>query len=262
VETFFVGTHQPYWLGTVDAPLCVSRRRLTGRKSYPRALAPWLLDSGGFTELTLYGRWTLSPAEYVAEARVYAREIGHLAHCAPQDHMCEPIVLRRTGLSTEAHQALTVSNYLDLRERAPELPWFPVLQGWRPDDYLRHVDAYERAGVALAGLPLVGVGTVCRRQHMDEAVEILRRLRAAGLRLHGFGLKMQGLVKAADALTSADSMAWSFHARKQGRAWCGSTVHRNCANCPRFALHWRERVLDLVARAAAGSRQLTLWDVA
>jgi hypothetical protein len=201
VETFFVGTHQPYWLGTVDAPLCVSRRRLTGRKSYPRALAPWLLDSGGFTELTLYGRWTLSPAEYVAEARVYAREIGHLAHCAPQDHMCEPIVLRRTGLSTEAHQALTVSNYLDLRERAPELPWFP-------------------------------------------------------------GLKMQGLVKAADALTSADSMAWSFHARKQGRAWCGSTVHRNCANCPRFALHWRERVLDLVARAAAGSRQLTLWDVA
>jgi hypothetical protein len=219
-----------------------------------------MLDSGGFTELNLHGGWRVSPAAFVAEARVYAQEIGNMAHAAPQDWMCEPVVLQKTGKTVAQHQALTVANFLDLRERAPEVPWFPVLQGWEPDDYLRHVGAYERAGVALRGLPLVGVGTVCRRQHMGEAVEILRRLKGLGLRLHGFGLKMQGLVKSADALTSADSMAWSFDARRLEYPWCGATSHKNCANCSAYALHWRGRVLELVARQLGSARQLTLWD--
>lgn len=260
MEQFFLGSHQPYWLGTVDAPLCISRRRLGHRKTYPRALAPWLLDSGGFTELNLHGRWTLTPPEYVGEARRYRDEVGQLAHAAPQDWMCEPVVLEKTGLDVRRHQERTVANYLELRSLAPDVPWFPVLQGWLPDDYLRHLDAYDRAGVDLGAAPLVGVGTVCRRQHTGEAVEILRRLKSLGLRLHGFGLKLQGLVKAADALASADSMAWSFDARREGRAWCGSTAHQNCANCPRYAVHWRGRVLDLVARQARAPRQLTLWD--
>lgn len=257
---FFLGTHQPSWLAAVDAPLCVSRRRLTHRATFPRARAPWLLDSGGFTELNLHGGWTLSPAAYAAEARVYGREVGRVAHAAPQDWMCEPAVLQKTGKTVAEHQARTVANFLDLRERAPEVPWFPVLQGWAPDDYLRHVEAYERAGVALGALPLVGVGTVCRRQHTGEAVALLRRLRGLGLRLHGFGLKLQGLVKAGDALASADSMAWSFDARRLERPWCGATAHKNCANCLRYALHWRARVLALVAGQLRGARQLPLWD--
>jgi hypothetical protein len=246
-------------------PLCVSRRRLAGRKTFPRARAPWLLDSGGFTELSLHGGWPLTPPAFVAQTRRIATEVGGVAHCAPQDWMCEAAVLRRTGLSVPEHQRRTLDNYRALVQAAPELPWLPVLQGWEPDDYLRHADAYARAGIELARAPLVGVGTVCRRQHTREAAALLSRLAGEGLRLHGFGLKVQGLLAAARDLAGADSLAWSFDARRlghtQGRAWCGSGTHKNCANCAGYALHWRRRVLGAIAAGESAPRQLALWDL-
>lgn len=244
---FFLGTHQPGWLSRVDVPLCVSRRRLAGYKTLPRARGPWLLDSGGFTELSLHGRWTVSAADYVAEVRRYGAGVGHLALASPQDWMCEPDVRRRTNKTVVEHQWLTIDNLAELRALAPEVPWFPVLQGWTERDYLAHADAYARAGVDLTREPLVGVGTVCRRQHTAEAVAILAALAGRGLRLHGFGLKTKGLLKARAHLASADSMAWSYRARREGAngepPWCGSTAHKNCANCRAFALHWRGNLL-------------------
>lgn len=38
-------------------------RRLCSRKRLPRALAPWAMDSGSFSELSLYGEWRASAAE-------------------------------------------------------------------------------------------------------------------------------------------------------------------------------------------------------
>jgi hypothetical protein len=55
VTTFFLGTHMPHWLGLLDIPLFVSHRRLGRLKTLPRALGPWALDSGGFSELALFG---------------------------------------------------------------------------------------------------------------------------------------------------------------------------------------------------------------
>lgn len=248
MDQFWLGTHHPNWLGTVGVPLCVSRRRLSGMKRLPRAQEPWLLDSGGFSELHLHGRWTLTPKTYVAEVRRYAEEIGLLALAAPQDWMCEPFVLAKTGRSVGGHQLLTAANYLELLDAAPELPWFPVLQGWAPEDYLRHADLYDSLGIDLASLTVVGVGSICRRQHTAEAVGVLRRLASDGLRLHGFGLKIHGLLAAQDSLASADSMSWSFTARRLRYPWCGSTKHINCANCAPYALHWRERLLTMLAR--------------
>ena len=161
---FFLGTHQPNWLETAGVPLFVSRRRLAARKTFPRAAAAWALDSGGFTELDLFGGWTLSPREYVAEVRRLRDEIGEMAWAAPQDWMCEPHIIQKTGLSVEEHQRRTVANYLELLAVAPDLPWIPVLQGWQLWSYWRCVELYQDAGIDLASLPLVGVGTVCRRQ--------------------------------------------------------------------------------------------------
>ena len=251
MERFYLGSHQANWLATVAVPLCVSRRRLAGRKTLPRAAAPWLLDSGGFSELSLHGAWTVAVPEYAAQARRYAAEVGSLDLAAPMDWMCEPAVLARTGRTVAQHQLLTTANYLDLLQAAPELPWFPVLQGWERDDYLRHADIYEAAGVDLDALPLVGVGTVCRRQHTGEAVSILTALAVRGYQLHGFGLKAQGLARAAGLLSSADSMAWSFTARRLRYPWCGSTKHINCANCPAYATHWRARLLAGLPATAA-----------
>src|SRR5437763_16185605 len=128
METFYLGAHHPCWLGQLDLPLFVSRRRLAGRRTLPRARTAWALDSGGFTELSMHGRWTLSPAAYAAEVRRYRDEIGHMAFAAPQDWMCEPHMLRQTGLCVAEHQRRTVDNYGELSALAPNLPWMPVLQ--------------------------------------------------------------------------------------------------------------------------------------
>jgi hypothetical protein len=129
----------------------------------------------------------------------------------------------------------------------------PVLQGWTLDDYLAHADAYHRAGIDLAAEPVVGLGSVCRRQATSEIGAIVDRLHAEGIRLHGFGVKTDGLARYSYGLASTDSLAWSYGARRRP-ALPGCTGHKNCANCPRAALAWRAGVL---ARCK-GNQQLTL----
>lgn len=240
--TFFLGSPKANWLEQLDVPLFVSRRTLSPRKRLPRAKAVWALDCGGFTELSLYGRWTITAAAYAGEVERFAREVGRLAWAPAQDWMCEPAILAKTGLTVALHQARTIESYRELREGWAELPWVPVLQGWRLEDYQRHVDQYAAAGVALEQLPLVGLGSVCRRQHSREVEQIIRAL--APLSLHGFGVKLTGLRRAADGLVSADSMAWSYHARR--RPALPECEHKNCANCRRYAVGWREHVLAAI----------------
>lgn len=88
----YLGTHQPQWLARYDVPMFISRRRLTGKK-LPRARGRWALDSGGFSELQLHGRWVTTPEQYVEEVRRFIREIGKLDWAAIQDWMCEPQVI-------------------------------------------------------------------------------------------------------------------------------------------------------------------------
>lgn len=240
---FFLGTHMPHWLGRTDVPLFVSHRRLQGRKTLPRALGPWALDSGGFTELSMFGEWRTPTRDYVQAVRRYRDEIGGMEWASPQDWMCEPWIVTKTGLTVSEHQKRTIWNYLTLRDLAPDLPFVPVLQGWNLDDYRRHVDAYTSAGVDLLAEQTVGVGSVCRRQATDEIDHVVSALTHDGMRLHGFGVKTSGLRAYGLLLHSADSMAWSFRGRRVHPPECGSTSHVNEANCMTFAMRWRERVL-------------------
>ncbi len=252
VMRFYLGTHQPAWLARdLGVPLLVSHRRLAGRRSLPRATAPWACDSGGYSELSLYGRWRTTEHAYIAALRRYASEIGQLAWAAPMDHMTEADVLARTGGTVRSHQQRTVANYLRLRELAPELPIIPVLQGQSITDYHWCADLYERHGVDLATLPLVGVGSVCRRQHTTEVEHIVRSLAARQYRLHAFGAKILGLARFADAICSSDSLAWSF----RGRYVPGCTPsHRSESNCVHFALAWHARLLSSLQTDPDGHR--------
>jgi hypothetical protein len=245
---FYLGAHHADWLGRADVPLFVSRRTLYRRANLPRASAPWALDSGGFTELSMRGAWELPARSYVDEVRRYRDEIGSLEWAAPQDWMCEPAMLKRTGLSVEEHQRRTIANFLELRELAPDLPFVPVLQGWSIGDYWRHLEAYGRAGIELRSLPLVGVGTVCRRQNTVSAALILSSLAMEGLRLHGFGVKAQGLRLALEHLASADSMAWSLSGRKNPPEGDCIGKHKSCANCIDYAKAWRAHLLTSLER--------------
>lgn len=241
---FYTGTHQPHWLGLWNVPLFVSRRRLCARVSLPRASAPWALDSGGFTELDKFGYWTVTEKQYIGEARRYAQEIGRMTWAAPQDWMCEPKILANTGKTVEEHQRLTVQSYLSLMENAPDVPWIPVLQGWVLADYMKHIEDYRRAGVDVTALPVVGVGSVCRRQHSQEIADIFRLLHGAGVRCHGFGVKLKGLEKAAQYMVSSDSMAWSY-AAVYDPPLPGCVGHKNCANCMKYAKRWRNKVVNV-----------------
>jgi hypothetical protein len=163
--------------------------------------------------------------------------------------MCESHVLASTGGTVHTHQRRTVANYVRLRELAPKLPFIPVLQGDTAASYERCADLYERAGVDLAALPLVGVGSVCRRQHTVEVERIVRSLAARRYHLHAFGVKVLGLGRYADGLSSSDLAAWSFRGRHVPGC---SPSHRTESNCLHFALAWHDRLRDSLDALAGG----------
>lgn len=249
---FYLGTDRPLWLALTSAPLFLSRRCLENRRTLPRALGPWALDSGGFTELTR-GGWSMPASAYAATVRRLAAGIGRMAWAAPQDWMCEPEQLVATGLTVEEHQRRTVDNLLELRQLAPEIAWVPVLQGYTAGDYWRCVELYASAGVDLVDEPLVGLGSVCRRSSTAEIAALVAELAEGGLALHGFGVKLTGLARVSWALASADSMAWSLDARWTGNR-CGGP-HRSCNHCLAWALEWRAAVIEVAARP----QQPSLW---
>jgi hypothetical protein len=68
----------------------------------------------------------------------------------------------------------------------------------------------------------VGVGSICKRNTDIGQIELVLsgiRTERPDLRLHGFGLKTTALQSKTvrEWLWSADSMAWSYAARRQGR---------------------------------------------
>lgn len=267
---FYLGTHKPGWLWRDDTgvPLFVSHRRLREHVNLHPATVPWALDSGAFSEVRQFGRHTTSPAEYVAAVARYDREIGRLEWAAPQDMMCEPEIIRGgtlngiripgTGLSLLEHQELTIANFKLLRTLWPELsdsecPFMPVLQGWDPDDYLRCADMYDAAGVRLEDYPVVGLGSVCRRNSPRELLRVLDSViprLTPWLALHGFGMKATGLELAGHLMTTADSMAWSDKARKE-RIVLPGHPHGHCGNCLTYARQWRAEMLGKVEAAQA-----------
>jgi hypothetical protein len=250
---FYLGTHEVSWLARTDVALFVSHRRLAGRRRLPVARAGWALDSGGFSELSMYGRWQTTPAVYAAAIARYRDHIGSLDWVAPQDWMCEPAITAKTGRTIRDHQHATVASVCDLRARVEGVPVVPVLQGWRLGDYLRCVELYDAAGIDLTAEPTVGLGSVCRRQATREIAVLAAELAGHGIALHGFGVKTTGLTLYARRLVSADSMAWSYNGRHH--APLPGCPHRSCANCLRWALQWRRAALRRIA-----TQQLTFAD--
>lgn len=249
---FYLGTHQPHWLGLTDVDLFVSHRTLKSRKSFPKATCDWALDSGGFTELSMHGEWHTTPHEYIRAVNLYSDRIGRLHWAAPQDWMCEPHVLAMTGKTVLEHQQRTIESYLTLASHGP---FIPVLQGWLPQEYERHVEMYEEAGVVLKG-NLVGIGSVCRRNSTKDTEFLLLSLANYGIKLHGFGFKRNGLERVADLLASSDSLAWSYAARR-GKIKLPGCTHATCTNCILWAHQWREDVVRAVEEQCA--RSLVTW---
>lgn len=214
---FFVGLHQPSDAKRVETAF-LSVNRLRGRKS-GFEVGDWIMDSGAFTAILKHGGYPDGVEAYAAEIKRWSKN-GNLLAAVAQDYMCEDHMLKRTGKTIPEHQKLTIDRYDALAAcDAGGVYIMPVLQGYAAEDYVSHIRQY---GDRLKQGMWVGVGSVCKRNGDPRAIEnVLMAIKKErpDLRLHGFGLKVtalgSGLVR--QLLHTADSMAWSFAARKQGR---------------------------------------------
>lgn len=214
---FYVGLHQPSDAKRFDRCM-VSVKRLEDRRS-DFAVGEWMLDSGAFTEISTHGRFRSTPEEYATQVRRWVR-CGQLVAAVSQDFMCEPFILAKTGLSVTEHQRFTIERYRALLSLVGDAAYvLPVLQGYWPEEYVAHLGQY---GSLLRPGQWVGVGSICKRnvdvEEIEHVLMVVKRARP-DLRLHGFGVKLTALESSVvrACLHSADSMAWSYSARKQGR---------------------------------------------
>ncbi len=281
---YYTGIGHPYHLGHSPVPVFIAITTLmryatiweqqadpwpVQNHSYTR----WAGDSGAYAALMLARDGDKHPwsMDYRSYAGTWSTLIAKISHDCPrelgpdfvaiQDWPCEPGVLARTGKTVREHQKLTLDSYMMLTGEIEWIPWLPVLQGWHPEEYLEHYEMYRAAGVDLAG-ERVGVGSVCRRGSQAGIERVIRTLAPLGMRMHGFGLSINGLRRIGHLLDSSDSQAASATARAEQILLPGCD-HRSrttgeltdCHNCFRYALAYREEILDAVRTAWAGADQ-------
>jgi len=266
---FYLGISRLNWLKCeVIGRAFISMNSFDKAVKLPESAVTFAVDSGGFKELQMFGRWRKGVDDYAQRVQRIKKRYG--AQCewvSPQDWMCEPIIVAGgrtkdgvfvgTGESVETHQVRTVENYIALRARLGDLV-VPVVQGWTLDDYHRCLNMYLDRGVDLTQNPRVGIGSVCRRQGTREATDIVVSVaREIGPRLHGYGFK-KSTPLADSVMVSKDSFAWAyagmrrpneththyrnssvFYPENAGLSGCA----KNCAQCLDYALDWRDELV-------------------
>lgn len=199
----------------------ISVNRLWSRKSF-FPVNKWMMDSGAFTCVAKHGMYPEGHLEKYAQQIEKWSESPGFEIAVSQDYMCEKFVTDLTGLSVFRHQLLTISRYKQLKSKVfADIPLMPVLQGYRPEEYVDHLQLYSEYSPLPYG-SWVGVGSVCKRNSnvgsVENVLKAINKIRP-DLRLHGFGLKLTALQSeiVQNCLYSCDSMAWSFAARYEGR---------------------------------------------
>lgn len=166
------------------------------------------LDSGGFVAWSHYGGF-----EWAAEAYAELAAARPWAWWAAMDACCEPKVAGSVR-AVRMRQAETSRMFDECRRAALRFgasPPVPVIQGWHPADYARHVDRFP-----LVDWPdFVGVGSVCtRRLHgplgLVAVLDAVDRALPRHVRVHLFGVKgpALSLLGRHPRIVSVDSQAW------------------------------------------------------
>lgn len=210
MKNFYLGTDRLAHVNRLDYCM-VSVNTLERRK---KDIDPnyWILDSGAFTRINRDSKH-MPVEEYANQINRWVK-CGTLEAAVCQDWMCEPFILQKTGLTVEEHQRRTIQGY-DALLPLTEVYVMPVLQGYKPEEYMTHLEMYDDR---LKYRAWVGVGSVCKRNRNPfKVVEVIDSIlaRRPDLLLHLFGIKITTLALASvrDRIYSADSMAWSFNGR-------------------------------------------------
>lgn len=211
---FYIGTHMVNHAKHFER--CFISINILRKRKSDFTVNDWIMDSGAFTEISTHGHYRFPIEVYASEINRW-KLCGNLECAISQDYMCEPFILKKTGMSIGEHQRLTIERY-DALKPLINTPIMPVLQGYEPNSYVAHLRLY---GDRLEPQMRVGVGSVCKRNaNPIEVVMVLDAIKRErpDLRLHGFGLKTTALANSyiCSLLYSADSMAWSYRARRNG----------------------------------------------
>jgi hypothetical protein len=94
MQQFFIGLHHP----STAWPFLHSMISLNNLRDRKRAFNVncWVLDSGGYTELSAYGKWRMEPQQYADQIN-QLKQNGILLAAVSQDFMCTPQILAKTG---------------------------------------------------------------------------------------------------------------------------------------------------------------------
>jgi hypothetical protein len=97
-----------------------------------------------------------------------------------------------------------------------------------PQDWMCEPAITARTGLTVAGHQQRTIDSVLRLRDLDPGLSVIPVL--------------QGWTRCGILLASADSLAWSYAARRQPPLPGCELRHINCANCPRYAARWYAHV--------------------
>lgn len=274
-QTVYVGIGHPNHANNSPAPVFLSATTLMRYKSrgedWPIVQNGhgWAGDSGAFTafvppkgrEVNPNHPWHMGAEDYGALWARLADDIIGPDFIATQDWPCEPACRAVSGKSARWHADASIENWAFLAEEFYFLPWLRPLQGWEVADYDYAERRYAKFGIDLYDGHLVGLGSICRRGSDKDIAELVERYTGRGMRLHGFGVSIDGLRRIGHLLASTDSQAWSKTARLEHIRLPGCEhLHRDgtpsdCRNCFTYALAYREEMLDAIRFSANAQRR-------
>ncbi|WP_302083039.1 DUF7221 family queuine tRNA-ribosyltransferase-like protein [Salinibaculum rarum] len=184
----------------------------------PRSPDNVFIDSGGYQAVSRWGgEYPYSPTELFE----YASQMG-AEYVATMDLVCDPNV--ESDLSSTERIEQTVENTTEVvaayeaSSTNYDFQLVPVIQGWKPREYLECVDAFRDRGLIRE---YMGIGSVARKHANDEIHEILTRLNnnLPSTDFHLFGAKLS-IVRDHrfwGQFESCDSAAWRFRPSELGR---------------------------------------------
>lgn len=173
-----------------------------------------MLDSGAFGCAKWDGGYTYGVDDYLRIVEKVMPEWW-----VNMDYVCEPNILKNMATSQRIEQSIENAKILCT---APFSGFLPVIQGWAVEDYLYCAKRMEDESLVL---PVMGIGSICRRGSQGEIVAIVAALanRLPKVKFHAFGVKINTLNynngEILNYLVSLDTAAWQFNEKDELGGW-------------------------------------------
>jgi hypothetical protein len=188
-----------------------TRKKFTNPNFLPRTTKRIFIDSGGFTFLTKWEKYPFTIDEFIDFLGIL-QEKQPIEQVAILDYPCEPDVNRSEYKTNFDRIRATVENAVVCFDKAPEINWIPVIQGYYLHEYLDCLSLYEERGIKSEKW---AIGSVCQRRDIAGPRKIITRLKKtmSNKKLHAFGISIRLLkdLQIWNSLFSSDSASWQLY---------------------------------------------------